>query len=403
MKEFSYKARNKDGTATQGIVEAETEQAASNLLISKNIFPVAIKESSSSAFGSFSFLKKISRKDKVFFVRQLATMTGAGLPIAQALATLLEQTSKQNVKKMIEQMMRDIEAGGTLSAAFGAFPETFNKTDVNMIASGEASGKIDEVLLHMADQTEKSYRTIKRIRTVFIYPAFLSVVVIGIVAGLLTFVLPQMEDLYKGFGAKLPLPTRILIGFSHFITKYFILVILVLIAVFILLRIYTRTNETGKYIWHRLKLNIPLIGSFIKLSYLSIFTRTLASLVSSGVPILDSLQIVAEAMPNIIYRDSLETVKDKVKQGKALSTALKDDELFPILVSQMIAVGEQTGELDNMLANMAEYYDDELDTMTKNMQSLLEPIMIVVMGGIVGTIIICILLPVYSIQNFVKH
>ncbi len=400
MREFSYKARGKDGAAAQGIIEAESEQAASTLLISKGIVPIDIKEASKSSLGGISFGNKVSRKDKVFFIRQLATMTHAGLPISQALSTLLEQTSRKNVKKMIEQMTRDIEAGGSMSSAFGAFPDTFNKTDISIIAAGEASGKIDEVLVHMADQTEKTYKTLKKIKTVFIYPAFLSVVVIGVVAGLIIFILPQMESLYKSFNSTLPLPTRFLIATSHFLARYFLLVLLVAVAAFISARIYTRTNETGKYIWHRIKINVPLVGKFVALSYLSIFTRTLASLIASGVPILDALQIVSEAMPNVIYSDSITRVKDKVKQGKALSASLKEEELFPIMVSQMIAVGESTGELDTMLQNMADYYDDELDNMTKSLQSLLEPIMIVIMGGIVGTIIICILLPVYSIQNF---
>lgn len=403
MKEFRYKARNKDGSATQGIIEAENEQAAASLLISKNIFPIDIKAGAQSSLSGFSFGKKISRKDKVFFIRQLATMTKAGLPISQALSTLLEQSTKTNVKKMIEQMTRDIEAGGTLSAAFGGFPETFTKTDINMIASGEASGKIDEVLVHMAVQTEKSYKTLKKIKTVFIYPAFLTVVVIGVVTGLMIFVLPQMEDLYSGFDVQLPLPTKILISLSHFLARYFLLVLLIAVAVFTGLRIYTRTNETGKYIWHRFKINVPIVGKFVKLSYLSIFTRTLSSLVASGVPILDSLKIVSEAMPNVVYSDSIMQIRGKVKQGKSLSSSIKEDELFPVLVSQMINVGESTGELDNMLANMADYYDNELDAMTKSLQSLMEPVMIVLMGGIVGTIIICILLPVYSIQNFVKR
>ena len=193
-----------------------------------------------------------------------------------------------------------------------------------------------------------------------------------------------------------------LIGISHFLRNYFLIVILVAVALFVAARIYVRTNETGQYIWHRFKISIPIIGKFVKLSYLSIFTRTLASLIASGVPILDSLQIVSEAMPNVIYADAIVRVKNDVKQGKALSVTLKKEDIFPIMVSQMIAVGESTGELDKMLQNMAEYYDDELDNMTKSLQSLLEPIMIVIMGAIVGTIIISILLPVYSIGVFVK-
>lgn len=402
MKEFNYKARGKDGAPIQGLIEAESEQAASSLLISKSIFPVDIKEASKSSLVGFSIGNKVTRKDKVFFIRQLATMTGAGLPISQALATLQEQTSRKNVKKMIEQMTRDIEAGGSMSQAFGGFPDIFNKTDISIISAGEASGKIDEVLLHMADQTEKNYKTIKKIKTVFIYPAFLTLVVIGIVTGLIIFVLPQMETLYQSFGSNLPLPTRILIAISHFLSRYFLLVMLVAMAMFIGIRIYTRTNETGKYIWHRIKISIPLVGKFVSLSYLSIFTRTMSSLIASGVPILDALQIVSEAMPNVIYSASIMQIRDKVKQGRDLSSSLKEDNLFPIMVSQMIAVGESTGELDAMLKNMAEYYDDELDNMTKSLQSLMEPIMIVIMGAIVGTIIVCILLPVYSIQNFVK-
>ncbi|MEK7447239.1 MAG: type II secretion system F family protein [Patescibacteria group bacterium] len=402
MKEFNYKARGKDGAPTQGLIEAESEQAASSLLVSKGIFPIDIREASKSSLVGISFGKKISRKDKVFFVRQLATMTGAGLPIAQAFATLQEQTSKKNVKTMIEQMIRDIEAGGALSAAFGNFPETFNKTDISILASGEASGKIEEVLLHMADQTEKNYKTIKKIKTVFIYPAFLTLVVVGVVAGLITFVLPQMEGLYSGFGADLPIPTRILISVSHFLRTYFVFIILFFFAVFVALRMYIKKNETAQYVWHRLKLSIPVVGAFVKLSYLSIFTRTLSSLIASGVPILDALQIVSEAMPNVIYSDAISRAKDEVKQGKSLSTSLKKEEIFPIMVAQMIAVGESTGELDKMLQNMAEYYDDELDNMTKSMQSLIEPIMIVVMGSIVGVIMICILLPIYNVGVFTK-
>lgn len=396
MKEYRYKARAKDGVPTQGLIEAESEQAASGLLISKGIFPIDIREATKGGFGSISFGKKISRKDKVFFIRQLATMTHAGLPISQALSTLLEQTSKQNVRKMIEQMTRDIEAGSSLAQAFSNFPDTFNRTDISIISAGEASGKIDEVLIHMAEQAENNYKIIKKIRTAFIYPAFLVLVVIAVVILMMVFVLPQMKGLYESFNATLPLPTRVLMAVSEIINKFYLFVILGFVSVILLLRVYLKT-ETGKYLWHGLKMKIPLVGDFIKLSYLAIMTRTLSSLISSGVPILDALQIVSEAMSNVHYSNSMSKVKGKVKQGKSLSVAIKEDNIFPIMVSQMVAVGESTGELDSMLQNLAEYYDDELDNMTKSFQSLVEPIMIVVMGAIVGGIIVAIIMPIYSI------
>jgi len=399
MKQFSFKARTQEGTTTKGLIEAENEQSASALLINKGIVPVDITEGSKS-LGNFDFFNKVTKKNKIFFVRQLATMTDAGLPIAQALTTLKEQTSKAPVKKMIDQMTHDIESGVSMSSAFSGFPDVFSKTDISMIASGEASGKMDEVLINLADQGEKNYKTMQKIKMTFIYPGFLAFVVVLVVWGLITFILPQMEDLYKGFGTVLPLPTRMLVATSHFLARYFLIVAIGVVALYIGIRIYIRTNKSGEYIWHHLKLKIPLFGRLLRLSYMSLFTRTLSSLVSSGVPILDSLEIVADAISNVIYSDSIMKVREKVKQGKNLSESLKADETFPVLVSQMVAVGESTGELDHMLKNMADYYDNELDAMTKSLQALLEPVLIVVMGGIVAIIIVCILLPIYSLQNF---
>lgn len=402
MKEYSYKARNVQGDLIQGKVEAESKQVASNLLTAKKLFPVDIKEESHTSFG-IPFLKTIRTKDKVFFTRQLATMINAGLPLTQSLQTLYSQTQSKSIRKMIEQMLRDIESGNALSVALTSFPDVFNRTDVSMIASGEASGKLDEVLEYMAVQSEKGYKVARKIRTAFIYPAFILVVVIAVALLMLVFVLPQMQELYKSFGnAQLPLPTRILISVSEILRKYYLLVILIIIAIGASLRIYVRT-DTGKYLWHSLKLRLPLIGNFLQMSYMAIFSRTMSSLVSSGVPILDSLKITSETMPNIIYEKAIMEVRSKVKQGKNLSGSIKETDLFPIMISQMVGVGENTGEIDNMLKNLAEYYSDEIDNWVKSFQSLLEPIMIVVMGGIVGGVIISIIMPIYNVGVFVKR
>ncbi len=402
MREFTYKARNNQGELVTGTVEAETESSASTLLTAKKLYPVRIKEEKHEKFA-IPFLNKVKVKDKVFFIRQLATMANAGLPISQSLSTLLEQTHSDQIKKMVEQMIRDVEAGDSLATTFSRFPDVFTKTDLSMIAAGEASGKIDEVLEYMASQAEKSYKTAKKIKTVFIYPSFLLCVVIGVVALMMIFVLPQMQTLYSSFGnAQLPLPTQILMGFSNIMAHYYYLVILMVVAIFFALRMYVKT-DSGRYIWHSLKLRIPLLGNFLQMSYMAMFSRTMSSLISSGVPILEALKIVGDTMPNIHYENAIRETRGKVKQGGSLSQAIKENPIFPVMVSQMIGVGENTGEIDSMLSNLADYYNDEIDNWVKSFQSLLEPIMIVVMGLIVGSIILSIIMPIYNVGIFMQH
>lgn len=400
MKEYTYKSRNINGEMVEGTIEAENKQSAANLLLSKKLTAVDIKEGSQKDLN-IPFLNKVRTKDKVFFVRQLATMTKAGLPISQALNTLNNQSTSAPVRKMIEQMTRDIEAGDSLSTAFSK-AKVFNHTDVSMITAGEASGKLDEVLEKMAQQSEKRYKTMKKIRGAFIYPSFLVVVVIAVLVLMLIYVLPQMEGLYQSFGAaKLPLPTRVLIGASNFLKHYYWLVLGVMVIVFFAFRMYVRT-DSGRYLWHAVKLKIPLMGKFLQMSYVAIFTQTMSSLIASGVPILDALRIVSETMPNVIYRDAVIEVQDKVKQGKNLSSSLKENPLFPVMLAQMMGVGESTGEVDTMLQNLADYYSDEIDNWVKSFQSLMEPIIIVFMGVSVGGIMISVILPIYTLSSIIK-
>lgn len=385
----------------RGKVEADSQQVASNLLIAKKLFPVDIKEDKARSLG-IPFIKSITKKDKVFFIRQLATMIKAGLPVAQSLQTISEQSSSKNINKMIEQMMRDVEAGNPLSSAFSNFPDVFTQTDISMIASAEVSGKLDEVLSYMAVQTEKGYKTARKIKTAFIYPVIILIVVVLVATGMVIFVLPQMETLYKSFGdAKLPLPTRILITTSEIMRKFYLLVILILVTMFIGFRAYIGT-PSGKYLWHSFKIKVPLVGQFLKMFYMATFSRTMSSLISSGVPILDALKITSETMPNIIYERAVMEVRGKVKQGKNLSTSIKENENFPVMLSQMIGVGESTGEIDNMLRNISEYYSDEIDNWVKSFQSILEPVMIVIMAVIVGGVLVAIIMPIYNVGVFLK-
>lgn len=393
MFEYSYVAKNKEGTLIRGEVEAENEMSAAKLLSSKALVPIEIAVKRKS---SFSFFDRISIKNKALFARQLATMINAGLPISQALQILIEQATSKKFKDILEQIARDIEGGSQLSTSLLRFQSVFHKTDISLIASGEASGTLDKVLLRLATQLEKDYKLNKKLRNAFTYPAFIGVVVLGVVGLMIVYVMPQMEGLYESFNADLPLLTRIMISISHGLSRFFLPLLILLIAIVVLLIQYIN-RPAGRKMWDSLKLRLPLFGDFLRKVYITRFSRTLSGLVAAGVPLLDSLEIVSESVGNVIFKDIIQKAAKKVKSGVPLSTPLKESLHFPLIVSQMIRVGEQTGELDNMLANLADYYEDEVDNIVKNFSSLVEPVIIVIMGLVVGLLLVAIMMPIYGL------
>ena len=398
MQEYKYKAKTKDGELLSGIVEAESESAAAKVLTTKGLFPISFNTKEKT---SFTFFNRVPTKEKVVFIRQLATTIGAGLPISQALRTIQKQITNTSLKSIIDSVVRDVEGGTPLSAALSVFADTFNQIDITLIAAGETSGTLDKVLLRLADTVEGDYKIKQKIRGAMVYPAFVMVVVIGMVVGMAYFVMPQMEGLFNSFHAQLPLITRIVMGASKGITNYGIFILIGLIVLGFILRFYVRTPD-GRYLWDRLKLNIPILKDFLKKIYASRFSRTLSGLVSSGVSLVEALNIVSKAIGNKLYEDALKNAAEKVKTGVALSSPIEKSGLFDPIVSQMIHVGEETGEMDNMLTNLANYYDDEVDTFVKSMTSVLEPILIVIMGGFVAVILIAVMLPIYSIGSVIK-
>ncbi|MEI7690736.1 MAG: type II secretion system F family protein [bacterium] len=399
MINFRYIAKNKDGEAVEGVIEAETESAASKILIAKDIYPIKIETKGK---GGIPFMNRISQKDKVFLIRQLATFIKAGLPISGALNTLEEQNPNKKVKEMIGQITRSVEGGSALSVSMSAFPQTFNQIDVTLIKTGEATGSLDKALIRMADNLENNYKIKKKIRSAMAYPAFLLVVVMGVLAVMIMYVLPQMESLYKSFDSQLPLLTRIVLAISHaFVTYGLIFVALIAVGIYLMKRYIATKN--GRIFWDGLKLKTPIINNFMKSVYLSRFSRTMAGLVSSGVSILESLNIVGKAVGNVIYASVLVDAAEKVKSGIPLSKPLEDNiQLFPPIVYQMVRVGEQTGEIDAMLDNLATYYDEEVDNFVKSMTSIVEPAMIVFMGVIIGLILVAIMLPIYNLVSVIK-
>jgi type IV pilus assembly protein PilC len=398
MIEYQYIAKTKDGEIQKGTVEAESESSAAKVLTTRNLYPVSVFVREKT---SFDVLNHVSVKDKAFLIRQLATTINAGLPIAQALDTLKEQITAKRLRDILEQVSRDVEGGMPLSSSFARFPELFNQIDITLIAAGETSGTLDKVLLRLATSIENDYRITRKIRSALAYPAFILLTIIGVLVIMSIYVMPQMEELFASFGAKLPLATRVLLAISHNIPIGGPIFLLICAAAFFALRSYIKT-ENGRYNWDYLKLHMPIVGQFMQKLYLSRFSRTLSGLVASGVSLLDSLNIVSKAIGNKVYYNLLMEAAGKVKSGIPLSTPLKENKEFPPIVSQMVRIGEQTGELDSMLSNLADYYEDEVDNFVKSMTSVLEPVIIVVMAVIVGVILVSIMLPIYNFGKIVQ-
>lgn len=393
MQLFNYTAKDKDGELQKGEVEAENEIAAAKVLSSRDLVPISIFKEGEQVFD---FLNRVSLKDKAIIARQLSTMINAGLPISQSLKTLEEQSKKKNVKKMLEQISSDVEGGSQLSVALARFPAVFTSIDITLVAAGETSGTLDKALKRLAEQLEKEQSLLRKVRGAMVYPIFLVVVVVLVVAAMIIYVMPQMESLYGSFNAKLPLLTRILISVSHVLSKFAPLVLLALIGLVIFIRFAIR-RPTGRRVWDEAKLKIWGVSQLLTMVYMNRFSQTLSSLVASGVPLLDGLAITSRAIGNVVYQESITEVAEKVKSGIALSEPLKENPLYPPIVPQMIAVGEKTGELDNMLQNLADYFEEAVEELVKNLSNLIEPVMIIVIGGLIGVILLAIMMPIYSL------
>ena len=395
MQLFTYTAKDKNGELLRGEIEAENENAAAKVLTSRDLIPISVEINQE---RTFSFLNKVSLKDKVVIMRQLSTMITAGLPIAQSLKTLEEQSKKSNIKKILAQTASDIEGGSQLSVALSRFPETFSALDITLIASGETSGNLDKSLARLANQLEKQQSLLRKIRGAFVYPSFVIAVVIIVAAIMVIYVMPQMESLYQSFDAQLPFLTRMMIGLSHFTARFAPFIIIILIGLGVWLRMFVK-RPTGRKMWDNVKLNLYPINVLLQKMYMARMSRTLAGLIASGVPLLDSLAITSRAVGNVIYEAKIKAAAKKVKSGIALSETLKDDPLFPPVVPQMINVGERTGELDGMLENMANYFEEEVDNTVKSISNLIEPMVIVFLALIIGTMLVAIMMPIYSLGS----
>lgn len=344
-------------------------------------------------------LQRIPTAEKIFFIQHLAVMVKAGIPIDQALTTLAEQTENKRFKKILSAISEKVQSGEPLSVALAAHPKIFNELFVNVIRSGEQSGKLENVLGQLYTQLKKEHDLISKVKGALTYPAVIvaAMLVIGVL--MIIFVLPKIISLFEDIDAELPLTTRLLIGFSDFVSAYGIYLLIALVILVIILVRAGRTRQ-GKYFFHKMLLMAPIISSIIKKVNLARFSRTFSSLLSTDIPIIESVNITSRVLRNVYYQDALKNTAEKIQKGANISTLIKEyPALFPPLVTQMVEVGEQTGKLDSILVELATFYEEDVDRIMNNLPSIIEPILIVLLGGAVAALAVAVIMPMYNLSE----
>ena len=397
MPSYAWKGRNRAGSVQEGALVAESKEIALAQLRRQNIVVTGIRER-----GKEISLSKVGRKvpPKILavFTRQFSVMIDAGLPLVQCLEILALQQEHKNFQKILLQVRQDVEAGSTLADAMRRHPKAFDNLYVNMIAAGEAGGILDTILQRLSVYIEKAVKLRSQVRSAMIYPVAVIFIAAIVVAVILLKVIPTFAALFTSLGAELPLPTRIVIYASNFLARYFIFVVIAIAVIAYGIRRYYRTYR-GRRVIDGLLLKAPILGMILRKISVARFCRTLATLTSSGVPILESLEITARTAGNAIVEDAILEVRKSVEGGKTIVEPLKDSNVFPNMVVQMIGVGEQTGALDAMLNKIADFYEDEVDVAVQGLVKLMEPVMIFILGVIIGGIVIAMYLPMFTLIN----
>lgn len=397
MKKYNYEARDSaSDKIVKSVVQADSENSAAKLLSAQGFVPLKIElqDDKDNIFARLS--GRITTKDKVVFTRQLATLIGAGLPLSQSLRTVQEQTANKRMQEIVQEIISDVEGGKSLSDSFSKHPEVFNKVYVALVAAGETSGTMDDALKRLAAQQEKDAAMMGKIRGAMMYPSIVLAVIILVVGFMLFTVMPQVEGLYRDLNKELPLITLIMVGTAKFFTGFWWLIILLLIIGGYFLVQYLKTDQ-GIKTKDTLKLNAPLFKGMFRKMYMARFTRTGQTLLSTGVPMLDMLRISSEAVNNVVISEGVARAADKVKGGKALSASLSNEDYFLTMVPQMIKIGEQSGKIDEMMGKTAQVYEDELDEEIRALSTAIEPVLMIFLAVVAGTMVAAILFPIYSL------
>lgn len=400
MPRFSYKARNWEGKIVQNEIDGESKEAVVAKLRERGYFVTQISEKKAEIQ---LFQRRIKSQEISVFARQFATMIGAGVPLVRCLSILAAQCENPRFRDVINKVRTDVEAGSNLSRALQTHPKVFSNLFINLVKAGEAGGILDEILNRLANYLESSEQLRQKVKGALTYPVVVLCIAVGVVVFLITFVLPSFEAIFKDMGdAKLPTPTRLLLGLSAFFNQYFILIVIAFAAGVFALKKFFET-EKGTRILDTNLLKVPAIGPMMRKVAVAKFTRTLGTLIASGVPILQALEVTADTAGNVVISDAINKTRVSIREGESIAEPLRQSKVFPPMVVQMIAVGEETGELDGMLTKIADFYDSEVDTAVKGLTSIIEPVVIVFMGVVIGGIVMAIFMPMLELVNMQSH
>ena len=396
MPVYQWVVTTKKGRKLKGELDAPTEKIAQAQLKKRNFKILKLKEKPKDLFAGLSFMQpKVTKKDMVIFTRQFSTMIDAGLPLVQGLGILAEQMENPTFKGMLKQITRDVEGGSTLAEGMKKHPKVFDNLFVNLIAAGEVGGILDTILRRLSEYIEKAEKLKSQIKGAMTYPIVVVAIAIIVIAVILIFVIPVFEDMFKSFGSALPLPTQIVVDMSDFLKGNFHWCLLGLGGLIFGFKKYKNTSG-GRRTIDSLSLKLPVFGDMLKKVAVARFTRTLGTMISSGVPILDALEIVAKTSGNVILEEIIFEVRGSIAEGQTIAEPLSENDIFPGMVVQMISVGEATGALDTMLEKIADFYDDEVDAAVGALTSMLEPLLMLFLGGSIGGLVIAMYLPIFQ-------
>lgn len=408
MAQFTYTATNGQKKVVSGVCEAANRSSAIDMLSKEGLVPITLKEHAGgkSKFGFLDFLGKdrVKSDDLVMFTRQLSAMVSAGVPILRALSSQHDHTSSNALKSVLTGTIKDVESGSQLADALAKYPNTFNDVYVNMVRAGESAGILDEILKRLALQQEKNSSMRKKIKSAMMYPMVLMGITVLAFFGLMIFVIPQIGKIVKDLGgpdAELPLLTTVMLSISDFLVSNGILVLIAVVIGVVLLLRWLKT-PAGKTIFHNFILKVPMLNVIIQKIAVARFARTFSSLMGAGVAVLEALHVTGRAIGNVVYEKSLAVAAEQVKNGQTLSSVLENNPLFPPIVSQMLAVGEETGQTDMVLIKVADFYEEEVDVAIDGVSSIIEPVMILIMGTMVGLIAASVMMPIAGLAQSIK-
>lgn len=408
MAKFLYIATNDENKSINGTIDANDRAAVISALTKQGLHPISVKEqtvkSTSVNFGGLFKGGKVKSDDLVMFTRQLSAMVSAGVPLLRALNSLAEHTESEGLKKVLGGIISEVQAGAPLADALGKYPGTFSEIYVNMVRAGEAAGILDEILKRLAIQQEKNSTIRKKVKSAMTYPMVLISITVIAFFGLMLFVIPQIGKIVSDLGgpdAHLPGLTLAMLGISGFMTSYWYILLPALFGGVVLILRYIRT-PAGKSQFHHLVLKLPAIKTIVIKVSVARFARTFSALMGAGVAVLEALDVTARAVGNVVYEDALHDAAERVKNGETLSSVIEKNPLFPPIVSQMLAVGEETGQTDAVLVKVADFYEEEVDVAIDGLSAIIEPVMIVIMGGMVGLIAASVMMPIAGLANQIK-